>query len=49
MRERIVFGIMVLVVIFLFALVFAVLGKGEYETSTEGAPQPALSPLSSPT
>ena len=49
MRERIVFGIMVLVLIFLFAFVFGVLGKGEYETNTEGAPQPAVSPLLSVT
>ena len=45
MRERLAFGILVMIMIFLFAFVFAVLGRGEYEPSTEGnaAPQPAIS------
>jgi hypothetical protein len=30
-RERVVFGIMVLLLIVLFSLTFAILGKGEYE------------------
>ncbi len=30
-RERLVFSIMVLLLVFLFAFTFAVLGKGEYE------------------
>ena len=45
MRERLAFGILVMIMIFLFAFVFAVLGRGEYEPSTEGGaePQPAIS------
>ncbi|HZY64529.1 MAG: hypothetical protein M3N10_06440 [Actinomycetota bacterium] len=45
MRERLAFGILVLIMIFLFAFVFAVLGRGEYEPSTEGSsePQPVVS------
>lgn len=35
MRERVGFGIMVFVLIMLFAFTFAVLGKGEYEPSAE--------------
>ena len=35
-RERVAFLIMVAILIFLFAFVFAVLGKGEYEPSHEG-------------
>ena len=30
MRERLAFGILIILLIFLFALTFAVLGKGEY-------------------
>ncbi len=37
MRERLAFMIMVAILIFLFAFTFAVLGKGEYEPSHEGA------------
>ena len=31
MRERLAFGILILLLIFLFAFTFAVLGKREYE------------------
>ena len=31
MRERVAFGILIVLLIFLFAFTFAVLGKGEYE------------------
>ena len=31
MRERLAFGILIVLLIFLFAFTFAVLGKGEYE------------------
>ncbi len=31
MRERLAFGILIGVLIFLFAIVFAVLGRGEYQ------------------
>lgn len=37
MRERVAFGILVMILIFLFAFVFAVLGRGEYDPSTEGS------------
>ncbi len=30
-RERLAFGILIVLLIFLFAFTFAVLGKGEYE------------------
>ena len=30
MRERLAFGILIVLLIFLFAFTFAVLGKGEY-------------------
>ena len=30
MRERLAFGILIILLIFLFAFTFAVLGKGEY-------------------
>jgi hypothetical protein len=30
-RERLAFGILIILLIFLFAFTFAVLGKGEYE------------------
>ena len=40
MRERVTFGILIVLLIFLFAFTFAVLGKGEYE--------PAVGPPSSP-
>ncbi len=35
MRERLAFGILIFIMIFLFAFVFAVLGRGEYEPSSE--------------
>ncbi len=35
MRERLTFGILILLLIVLFAFVFAVLGKGEYEPGAE--------------
>ncbi len=41
LRERLAFGILVAILIFLFAFVFAVLGRGEYEPSTEGSVEPA--------
>ena len=31
MRERLAFGILIILLIFLFAFTFAVLGKGEYD------------------
>jgi len=36
LRERLAYGILVAILIFLFAMTFAVLGKGEYEPSPEG-------------
>ncbi|QYJ14476.1 hypothetical protein Rxycam_00272 [Rubrobacter xylanophilus DSM 9941] len=36
MRERLAYGILVAILILLFAMTFAVLGKGEYEPSPEG-------------
>ena len=30
MRERLAFGVLIILLIFLFAFTFAVLGKGEY-------------------
>lgn len=41
-RERVTFGILVLLLIFLFAFVFAVLGKGEYEPGGERDMPPTL-------
>jgi hypothetical protein len=38
-RERLAFGILIILLIFLFAFTFAVLGKGEYEP-TGGEIQP---------
>ena len=35
MRERLAFGILILLLICLFAFTFAVLGKGEYEPTGE--------------
>lgn len=40
MRERLAFGILVFLLIFLFAFVFAILGRGEYEPSSEGSAEP---------
>ena len=34
-RERLVFGILILLLICLFAFTFAILGKGEYEPTGE--------------
>lgn len=42
MRERLAFGILIILLIFLFAFTFAVLGKGEYEP-TGGEIQPPTS------
>ena len=39
MRERLAFGVLIILLIFLFAFTFAVLGKGEYEPGTEIRPQ----------
>ena len=42
MRERLTFGILIVLLIFLFAFVFAVLGKGEYEPGGEKDAPPTL-------
>ena len=39
MRERLAFGILILLLIFLFALTFAVLGKGAYDHAGAEAPR----------
>ena len=39
MRERLAFGILILLLICLFAFTFAVLGKGEYEPTGLKPPQ----------
>ena len=39
MRERVAFGVLIILLIFLFAFTFAVLGKGEYKPGGEAAPQ----------
>ena len=39
MRERLAFGVLILLLIILFALTFAVLGKGEYEPGGASRPQ----------
>ncbi len=39
MRERIAFGILIILLISLFAFTFAVLGKGEYEPASKPPPQ----------
>ena len=44
MRERIAFGVLIVLLIFLFAFTFAVFGKGEYEP-TGGAPHQVSSNL----
>jgi hypothetical protein len=41
-RERLAFGILILLLIVLFAFTFAVLGKGEYEPAG-GKPPPQVS------
>ena len=45
MRERLAFGVLILLLIILFALTFAVLGKGEYEPGGEMAPPHVASAL----
>jgi hypothetical protein len=40
-RERLAFGILIILLIFLFAFTFAVLGKGEYEPSYETPQHPS--------
>ena len=37
LRERLAFGILIAIMIFLFAFVFAVLGKGEYKPGGNSA------------
>ena len=39
MRERLAFGILIILLIFLFAFTFAVLGKGEYKPGGAAPPQ----------
>lgn len=41
MRERVTFGILIVLLIFLFAITFAILGKGKYEP----AGRPSSPPL----
>ena len=38
LRERVAFGILIVLLIFLFAFTFAVLGKGEYEPALIDSP-----------
>jgi hypothetical protein len=38
-RERLAFGVLIVLLIFLFAFTFAVLGKGEYEPGAQAPPQ----------
>jgi hypothetical protein len=42
-RERLAFGILIVLLIFLFAFTFAVLGKGEYEPALLAPPLPQAS------
>ena len=42
MRERLTFGILIVLLIFLFAFTFAVLGKGEYEPAAAPGATPAV-------
>jgi hypothetical protein len=44
-RERLAFGILIILLIFLFAFTFAVLGKGEYEPTGGDVPQQTYSIL----
>jgi hypothetical protein len=44
-RERLAFGILIVLLIFLFAFTFAVLGKGEYVPGGGEAPPQAPSHL----
>ena len=39
MRERLAFGVLIILLIILFAFTFAVLGKGEYEPAAKPPPQ----------
>jgi hypothetical protein len=41
-RERLAFGVLIILLIFLFAFTFAVLGKGEYKPGSEAPPQISL-------
>lgn len=41
MREKFAFGILVFLLIFLLAFVFAILGRGEYQPSPEEGVGPA--------
>ncbi len=43
MRERIVFSLMVFILIMLFAILFYVLGKGEYQATADPWYQPVAS------
>lgn len=45
MRERLAFGILIILLIFLFAFTFAVLGKGEYEPARTSPPPQTSSSL----
>jgi hypothetical protein len=38
-RERLAFGVLIVLLIFLFAFTFAVLGKGEYKPGGVAPPQ----------
>jgi len=42
-RERIVFGLMVFILIMLFAILFYVLGRGEYQAKADLWSQPVAS------
>lgn len=44
MRERLSFGILIGVLIFLIAFVFAILGKGEYQPPTSEGSAPGEGP-----
>ena len=45
MRERLAFGLLIILLIFLFAFTFAVLGKGEYEPDGGASPPRVASGL----
>lgn len=45
LRERLTFGILIVLLIFLFAFTFAVLGKGEYEPAVGPGAPPAVALL----
>jgi hypothetical protein len=38
-RERLAFGVLIILLIFLFAFTFAVLGKGEYKPGGSSPPE----------